>query len=451
MIMGLPQFYPPANRSSQWRPQFAGGGSWTDVEKLCLHTTESPGWPGYPTFAPHLTFNPWTLEWRQHLPLTRSATTLADPGSTAIRENRDKIIQVEIVAYCDPKMVKKYGHDIDKISDSAVQEIAALAAWLHQEGGMPLVLAEPWVDYPDSYGNSASRMSGPEYDRFEGILGHQHVSGNDHGDPGDPPWLQRMLDSARSIAGVAPAPSAQKGFRSMRDIYQKYDADTLPPQPLVKGVETTLKINKKGDVSLVVGKNSGIDVVSTVAVSNPTGSVTAWYRIVECEKKGGKSVGVYHDREAVTFSGSGGFQVSFKGGMEPNKDRPIPDDHDRASASSPSAARTRTRRASRSTAGRCREEVNNMSVIINNPPEPERAEVDESGEPVYSTPLVQREPVVLPLSILTGLAFLFAGIGGITSLSGYPIIASVAAVGSLTVAAVQVGVQFWIRGQVTPV
>jgi hypothetical protein len=63
----------------------------------------------------------------------------------------------------------------------------------------------------------------------------------------------------------------------------------------------------------------------------------------------------------------------------------------------------------------------------------------------------KREPVVLPLSILTGLQVLFAGLAGITALNGYPMVAAISAIGTLAVSAAQAGVMFWIRGQVTPV
>lgn len=61
-----------------------------------------------------------------------------------------------------------------------------------------------------------------------------------------------------------------------------------------------------------------------------------------------------------------------------------------------------------------------------------------------------REPVVLVMSVLAGLQFLFGGAAGITALSGYPIVAAIAACGTLATSAVQVGVQFYVRGQVTP-
>ena len=63
----------------------------------------------------------------------------------------------------------------------------------------------------------------------------------------------------------------------------------------------------------------------------------------------------------------------------------------------------------------------------------------------------KREPVVLVMSVLAALQFLFGGMGGIAYFSDRDIWTAVAAVGMLATAAAQVGAQFWVRGQVTPV
>lgn len=60
------------------------------------------------------------------------------------------------------------------------------------------------------------------------------------------------------------------------------------------------------------------------------------------------------------------------------------------------------------------------------------------------------EPVLLAMSILAGLQFLFAGAAASTLLSGLPYVALICVVGNLAVAAAQTGIQFYVRGQVTP-
>lgn len=55
------------------------------------------------------------------------------------------------------------------------------------------------------------------------------------------------------------------------------------------------------------------------------------------------------------------------------------------------------------------------------------------------------------MAVLGGLQVFFGGLGGITYLSGYPIVAGIAALGNLVVGAAQFGVMFYVRGQVAPV
>lgn len=61
-----------------------------------------------------------------------------------------------------------------------------------------------------------------------------------------------------------------------------------------------------------------------------------------------------------------------------------------------------------------------------------------------------REPVLVSMSILAALQILFGGIGGVTYLADNELIAAICAVGMVAVGAAQVGVQFYVRGQVVP-
>lgn len=60
------------------------------------------------------------------------------------------------------------------------------------------------------------------------------------------------------------------------------------------------------------------------------------------------------------------------------------------------------------------------------------------------------EPVLVSMSVLAGLQFFFIGGAGVSIVSGSPLIAGIFAVGGLGVAAAQTGIQFYVRGQVTP-
>lgn len=61
------------------------------------------------------------------------------------------------------------------------------------------------------------------------------------------------------------------------------------------------------------------------------------------------------------------------------------------------------------------------------------------------------EPVLVAMSILAGLQFLFAGGAGVSLVADSPLVAGIFAVGMLGTAAAQTGVQFYVRGKVTPV
>jgi hypothetical protein len=301
--MTLPAHYPPANQTAQPRPEHAGGGTISTVEKLCLHTTETAGWPGYPTFAPHLTYNPWTREWHQHFTLNRSASTLADPSSTAVRENRDGIIQVEIVAYCDPALATRNGHFIDDISDGAVSDLAEFAAWLHTEGGLELALAPAWIPYAISKrGGAKNRMSGPQFDAFRGVLGHEHVSGNDHLDPGGPPWISDFLTIAKSKTDT------EEHFMSTDIPYL-----LTPKQALKVGRNEVLLKEGKDDRTIVFDATAGADVRATIKVTRdgldvPEGSYLAYFSIVSYKE--GSTTTVSHNRK-----GTRGDQVQFAGSI----------------------------------------------------------------------------------------------------------------------------------------
>lgn len=302
--MGIPSHYPPANITAQPRP--AGGGTFDHVEKLVLHTTETRGWPGYGDFSPHLTYDPWQHLWRQHVPLTRSATTLVDGPSTAVRENRDSAIQVEIVAYCDPKLARQYGHFIDDLDDQAVRDLADLAAWLHTHGGLELALAPVWVPFP----RTPHRMSGPEYDAFRGVLGHEHVSTNQHGDPGAPPWLAQFLRYAQAAAGITttkPADEPGIGPKFMNDVYVNYAGN----QPLKPGDNEAL-INDKGDKTFATDKSDGVDILGTVDVRDAAGErvpgVGTFFRVVSY-KAGTPTTTISSRRPTLSD------QASFKGDL----------------------------------------------------------------------------------------------------------------------------------------
>ena len=188
--------YPGADLSRYYGDKF-NGAIMPKWEKLLLHSTETkPAWgaPGYREGrdAPTLTVDPWPHSptfrkvW-QHFELNRASRALVNPSSTAVGENTDGVIQIEILGYSDPKNGATYGAYLPDLPTAGVQFLASVIVTILRMTGISASWpARPWPLYPASYGNSPARMTGPEYDAYRGILGHLHASGNDHGDPSLP-------------------------------------------------------------------------------------------------------------------------------------------------------------------------------------------------------------------------------------------------------------------------
>lgn len=179
-------------------------GSFTDAgePKFVLHTTEGRlGWYdpdprrgdvrryyGNPGNWPNYTLAVAGGRWRvyNHVPANRSAMALRNlPGG--VQTNRDNATQVEIAT--------RAAH-IGSLPGAALDELARLLAWEHLARGVPLRSTVRWVAYPASYGQGApQRLPGPAWDAYAGVVGHQHATENDHGDPGLFP-ITALLDRA---------------------------------------------------------------------------------------------------------------------------------------------------------------------------------------------------------------------------------------------------------------
>ncbi len=170
--MARQQYYPGADRNAQnfyaqYPALFAPSRRMADVNTLVLHTTEGGSWPGYSngTMTPTFTYDPRSHQMRQHIPVDMAARALVDAG---IGTNRLNVGQVEIIGYA------AQGGPLDA---QAVQDLGALVAWLHAEWSLPITAPYPFAV-------PAHRMSAAEYIACRGVIGHEHVYGNTHWDPG---------------------------------------------------------------------------------------------------------------------------------------------------------------------------------------------------------------------------------------------------------------------------
>jgi hypothetical protein len=219
-----------------------------DVSKVLLHSTEGPGWPDYDGGAkrPTLTYHPKTREWREHGRLDYSARALQDPSGTPVRENRDRVVQIEIIGTCDPKTHKAHPDwpYMPELTSANLDDLAAFLAFMHTEWHVPLVAAPLWLPYDASYGNSKARMSSAVYDAFMGLLGHMHASGNVHGDPGliaaaTIVARARVLVAPKTPTTIQPAVTGGKDspmIRIVTEVGHYFYAPGNPPTPMPNGV-----------------------------------------------------------------------------------------------------------------------------------------------------------------------------------------------------------------------
>lgn len=150
---------------------FLGGG-----KKIVYHTTEGSSVDGAVSAlraanaASHFVINPHgkRTELVQLIPLHLAARSLAHPSGP--ETNRANAIQIEIVGF------SAEAHDW---SDRTYENLRGLTRWIHRAFGVPLRCD---VTFKAS---GARRLSGSDFFEYEGLIGHQHVPGNDHTDPGD--------------------------------------------------------------------------------------------------------------------------------------------------------------------------------------------------------------------------------------------------------------------------
>lgn len=231
--MGIPLYYPPADRKTQnYVERYPGRAISPNV--LVLHTMEVDGWPGYSNgnTAPHLSLRTYrnsdgTLKsyaWRQHFPFNRTARALKNlRGGVETNNSTQGVIQVELGGTCgwannvspnwgDPATVKKIG-----------KPLIDFLVFCNQELDIELVAPYPFKPWNAKH----KRMTYSEWLRFKGICGHQHVPENSHVDPGPIP-IEWLIAEAKKIINAGPTP-------------------TPDPTPVVEYVPKKVSVNGRFD------------------------------------------------------------------------------------------------------------------------------------------------------------------------------------------------------------
>ncbi|HEX6713527.1 MAG TPA: peptidoglycan-binding domain-containing protein, partial [Thermoleophilaceae bacterium] len=150
---------------------FMGGG-----RKLVWHTTEGSSLPNYGRSAPHFTLDPADGRLWQHIPLDRAARALMAGGP-----NFWNTVQVELIGWADTQEAKKHGRQSRAVvnwTDAEYARIARLARWIEANFDVPRKCSVEFVSH------TAHLASLDAVKRYSGHIGHQHINGNTHWDPG---------------------------------------------------------------------------------------------------------------------------------------------------------------------------------------------------------------------------------------------------------------------------
>ena len=184
------------------------GGSWTRQPAIIvIHSTEGTSTTDYQdgANAPHFTLDPEDGTIWQHISLGHAARALKNP-SGGVETNRGGAIQIELIGTCDPKHRGDKGWNyLPDMDNATAQRIRKLLDMIHDAiPAIPLTTSVAFEPYPDpGYGSGHPRVSSSTWKSYKGVLGHQHVPENDHGDPGDIPIATILGDPAPPPRGQA--------------------------------------------------------------------------------------------------------------------------------------------------------------------------------------------------------------------------------------------------------
>lgn len=166
-----------------------------DDPKAIAHTTEGTSIEGavraYAAYPPHVIVDPWKRRKVQHVPGNLAAYALWNADA-----DDSRCFQVEIVGYAAdtpgwPDEVLRW------LGEEVVRPI-------HEHIGVPLQCL-PFkgprdVNYTLASSSSPLRLTQQQLDSYSGWLGHQHIPGDNHWDPGGLN-MPKILDYAQGKRG----------------------------------------------------------------------------------------------------------------------------------------------------------------------------------------------------------------------------------------------------------
>lgn len=184
---------------------------WDDPKAL-VHTTQGTSIDGavtaYRNYPPHLIVDPWKRRKIQHIDLEHAAYALWNEDA-----DDSRCYQIEIVGFAE---------DSHLWSDDVLNWLGKeLALPLHEYAGVPYTVVWKGFKRDGETGyiladpDSPLRLSQYELDHFSGWLGHQHIPGDSHWDPGGLN-VHKILQFAQE-ADMALAPDERALLQEIRN------------------------------------------------------------------------------------------------------------------------------------------------------------------------------------------------------------------------------------------
>ena len=200
---------------AQWHPRAVrrrhiDAGNFTDGgRKLVWHTTEGGSLPNYGGSAPHFTLDPKSDDLWQHIPLNRAARALKEGGP-----NFWNTVQVELIGFADTSKANELGlskRAVVNWTDADYARIAKLARWIEANFDVPRKCSLEFKAH------TAHLASSDAVKRYSGHIGHQHINGNDHWDPGLLK-INKVLDKDHPAPAPVGAPAHPHSARSTLEV-----------------------------------------------------------------------------------------------------------------------------------------------------------------------------------------------------------------------------------------
>lgn len=144
--------------------------------KILLHSTEGTtnGFAAYfdNKYPAHFVVDPRKRKISQEFSLYQPSLAIAG-------HDKSGPIQIEIVGFSTPSS-EGYTQEADlhNFSNEDWDYLAKILKAISEETGIPLTSSVNWAD-------GTERLEDQEFVDYKGVLGHMHVPGNDHTDPGD--------------------------------------------------------------------------------------------------------------------------------------------------------------------------------------------------------------------------------------------------------------------------